>query len=273
MTRRLPGAVVSVICVALTLLSGHGHAAPPDYRIGADDVLGISVWDNKDLDQVVFVRPDGKISLPLVGEIDAAGRTVAELAGALAEMYGRTIKSAQVTVNVREIRSRAVFFVGGVSKAGPLQLTQDLTLLQALSMAGGVAAGGDPESAFVLRGETAIPVDLSSLMQKGSLRYNLKLQPGDTIVVPVADVVYVQGEVKTPGLIKFTKDLTMVKAITQAGGFTPLAAPKRASLLRGDGTKKEIIRVNVQEMFTDAEAAGDTALKPNDIIIIPQRLF
>ena len=250
-----------------------GRAAQEDYRIGADDVLAISVWDNKDLDQVVFVRPDGKISLPLLGEVQAGGLTVAELAKKLGEMYSKTVRGAQVTVGVREIRSRPVFFVGGVLKAGPMQLTQDLTLLQAISLAGGLAPGADLESAFVLRGDKLIPVDFVRLIQKRDLSHNIKLQPGDTIVVPVADVIYVQGEVKQPGLIKFTKDLTMLKAIAQAGGFTGLAASKRVILLRGEGVRKENVQVNVEKMMGEPESSPDMLLRPNDLILVPQRLF
>lgn len=247
----------------------NGAVAP--FRIGPDDVLQISVWDNKDLEQLVFVRPDGKISLLLLGEVQAGGLTVDELTTALAAAYGKTVRGAQVTVGVKEIRSRAIFFVGGVARGGPMQLTQELTLLQALSLAGGLTPGADSEAAFVLRGGESIGVDLVKLMQKGDVSHNVKLRPGDTIVVPVADVVYVQGEVKAPTTLKFTKDLTILKAIAQAGGFTTLAAPKRVSLIRGEGLKKENLRVNVEDMMKDG--APDVPLKPNDIVIVSQRLF
>lgn len=269
MIRRL---VLSVAGACLLLFATE-TLATSEYRIGAEDVLSISVWDNKELDQVVFVRPDGKISLPLVGEVQAGGLTVAELVGVLTERYSHTVKSAQVVVGVREIRSRPVFFVGGVAKAGPIQLTRDLTLLQAISVAGGPAVGADIESAFILRGEKIVPVDLLQLMQHRALQYNLTLEPGDTIVVPLADVVYVQGEVRAPGVVKFVKDLTVVRAITQAGGLTPLAAPKRVTVIRRNGTKGETLRVNVAEMMHNPEEAPDLPLKPNDIVIVAQRLF
>lgn len=274
---RLTSTVVALMVVlALAVPAGPAAAqapTPPDYRIGVDDVLAISVWDNKDLDQVVFVRPDGRISLPLLGEVRAGGLTVAELARKLSEEYQKTVKGAQVTVSVREIRSRPVFFVGGVARPGPMQLTQELTLLQAISLAGGLLPTADLESAFVLRGTQRIPVDFVRLIQKADISQNLRLQPGDTVVVPVADVVYVQGEVKAPGAVKYTKDLTVVKAIVMSGGFTPLAAAKRVTLLRDNGGKRENLRVNVQQMMSDPESAPDLPLKPNDIIIVPQRLF
>jgi polysaccharide biosynthesis/export protein len=247
-------------------------AVGPDYRIGTDDVLAISVWDQKDLDQVVSVRPDGKISLPLVGEVEAGGLTVAELASRLTTQYGRTVRGAQVTVSVREIRSRPVFFLGGVVRPGPMQLTQELTVLQALSSVGGPLPTADLESAFVLRGQKRIPVNLQNMLQKGDLAQNLTLQPGDTVVVPTADAVYVQGEVKTPGPVKYAKGLTVVTAIAAAGGFTQLASSRRVTVVRGEGAQKEVLRVNVNDIMSDPESK-DLPLKPNDVITVPQRLF
>jgi len=265
MTSRLATVLVAAFMVI-------GAAQPDDaYRIGVDDVLAISVWDNKDADQVVFVRPDGKISLPLIGEVQAGGLSVAELVEKLNEEYGKSIKGAAVTVSVREIRSRAVYFFGGVGRPGPMQLTQELTILQAVTLAGGLAPAADQEAAFVLRDGATIPVNFTDLIKKGDMKQNLVLKPGDTVVIPIAETVFVQGEVKAPGAVKFTKDLTVVKAITHAGGFTPLAAPKRVNIVRGEGPKKETIKVNVDAMLRDS--AADVPLLPSDIIIVPQRLF
>ena len=103
-----------------------------DFIVGTEDILEVQVWDNKDLNQVVFVRPDGKTSLPLAGEIQAAGKTVQELQDYLSAVYSKTVKGAAVTVIIREIRSRPIYFVGGFGKPGAMQLTRDLTLLQAV---------------------------------------------------------------------------------------------------------------------------------------------
>ena len=243
------------------------------FRIGPEDVLSISVWDNKDVDQIVFVRPDGQISLPLLGEVQAGGLTVEELASKLTEEYGKTIKNPQVTVGVKEIRSRPVFFVGGFGKTGPMQLMQDFTLLQAIALAGGLVPTADLESAFLLRNNKTLPINFVRLVKHGDIGQNIKLEPGDTVVVPVADVVYVQGEVKAPGSLKFSRDLTIVKVIAHAGGFTNLAAPKRVNVLRAEGGKKETLRVNVEDIMRDPSSVPDVPLQPNDIIIVPQRLF
>src|SRR5215813_12341466 len=240
------------------------------YVIGPEDVIEVQVWDNKDLNQVVFVRPDGKTSLPLAGEIQAAGKTVQELQDYLSSVYSKTVKGATVTVIVKEIKSRPVYFVGGFGKPGAMQLTRDdLTLLQAIALVGGVAQTADAEKGFILRKDKQIPVDFYKLTQKGDMTQNYKLEPGDSIVVPVADLVYVQGEVRAPGGVKYVQDLTVVRAITQAGGLTQMAAGGRVDILRGKGEKKERIRVDVDKMLRAGDGSPDIPVKPDDIILVP----
>jgi polysaccharide export outer membrane protein len=249
-----------------------------DFIVGPEDVLEVQVWDNKDLNQIVFVGPDGKASLPLAGQIQVAGKTVQELQDYLAAVYAKTIKSAAVTVIIKEIKSRPVYFVGGFGKPGVIQpgviqLTRDLTLIQAVALVGGLTPSADPERGFVLRKEKVIPVDFTKLMQTGDVSQNLKLEPGDSVVAPLADLVYVQGEVKTPGAVKYMQDLTVIMAISQVGGFTPRAAGGRVDILRGKGEKKERIRVDVDKVSRAPDENPDVLLKPNDIVLVPQRLF
>ena len=272
LVRRLP--LPSLFLSLLTLLAA-GPAARADeaYVIGSADVLEIQVWDNKDLTQTVFVRPDGKISLPLIGEIQAGGKTVQQLQDSLAALYAKTVKGAIVTVVVKEIKSRPVYFIGGFAKPGVEQLTRQVTLLQAISIAGGILLTADGESGFILRGDRRIPVDFTRLIQKGDVTQNLLLEPGDAVVAPVADSVYVHGEVKTPGAIKSTSDLTVLRAISQVGGVTPLAARSRIEILRGQGEKKERLQVDLDKMMRSPDESPDVRLKPSDIIFVPQRLF
>ena len=244
-----------------------------DYVIGPEDVLDIQVWGSKDLNQTGFVRPDGRLSLSLVGEIAAAGKTVQQLQDHLTAVYTQTVKGAVVTVIVKEIKSRPVYFIGGFAAPGAIQLTRDLTLLQAISMVGGVVPNADGEKGFLLRGNNKIPIDFTRLVQRGDLSQNPKLEPGDSIVVPLADTVYVSGEVARPGAVKYTGDLTMLKAITQVGGLTPLAAPGSVDILRGSAEKKEQIRVDLGRIMRSPDENADVRLQPNDIISVPRRLF
>ena len=265
--------LLALSLLLLPLGVGSAGAAEEPYVIGAEDVLDIQVWDNKDLNQVTFVRPDGKISLPLVGEIQASGKTVQGLSTDLVAAYGKTVKEPAVTVIVREIKSRPVYFIGGFGKPGPLQLTRDLNMLQALGILGGVLPAADAEKGYLLRGGKRIPINFETLVKKGDLSQNPRLEPGDTVVAPIADVVYVQGEVKGPGVVKYTNDLTVVKAITLTGGLTPLAASGRVDLVRTEGEKKVRIRIDLDKMLRAPEDNPDMRLRPDDIIFVPQRLF
>jgi len=202
-----------------------------------------------------------------------AGKTVQQLQDHLSAVYEQTVKGAVVTVIVKEIKSRPVYFIGGFGKPGVMQLTGDLTLLQAISVVGGVVPNADGEKGFLLRGDKRIPIDFNRLVQRGDLSQNPKLEPGDSVVVPLADAVYVIGEVKRPGPVKYTGDLTVLKAITQAGGVTPLAAAGRVDILRGSAEKKERIRVDVDRIMRSPDGNPDIRLQPNDIISVPQRLF
>jgi len=268
--------VASVLVPAVA--PAHTPQVPPisqdkDYIIGPEDILEIQVWGNKDLNQTVFVRPDGRTSLPLVGEIGVAGKTVQALQDHLTNVYEKTVKGAVVTVIVREIRSRPVFFIGAFVKPGVMQLTRELSLLQAISVIGGVVPNADSEKGFLLRGDKRIPIDFNRLLQRGDLSQNPKLEPGDSVVLPAADAVYVNGEVRLPGAVKYTQDLTILKALTQVGGLTQLAAGGRVDVLRGNAEKKERIRVDVDKMMRSPDENPDIRLQPNDIIFVPQRLF
>jgi polysaccharide export outer membrane protein len=248
-------------------------AAGKDYIIGPEDVIDVQVWGSSDLNQTVFVRPDGRLSLPLVGEIAVAGKTVQQLQDHLLAVYEKTVKGAVVTVIVREIKSRPVYFIGGFAKPGVMQLTGDLTLLQAISLLGGVVAEADGEKGFLLRRDQKIPIDFNRLAQRGDLSQNPKLEPGDSVVVPLADAVYVNGEVKRPGPVKYTGDLTLLKALTQAGGLTPLAAGSRVDIIRGGAEKKDRIRVDAERIMRSPNGNEDVRLRPNDMITVPQRRF
>jgi len=263
---------VATLLLGLSLTSS-ASADSKDYVIGPEDVIEVQVWDNKDLNQVGFVRPDGKISLPLAGELQASGKTVKQLEDELVQAYSKTVKGAVVTVLIKDIKSRPVFFIGGFGRPGVLSLTRDYNVVQAVGMMGGVAPGGDAERGFLLRGDKKIPIDFDKIFKKGDLGQNMAVEPGDTFVVPLADLVYIQGEVRTPGAIKYTTDLTIVKAITQSGGVTPLAAPGRVEILRGEGEKRQRIRVDLDKMLRAPEENPDVRLRADDIILVPQRLF
>jgi len=166
-----------------------GVAPPPDYVIGAQDVLTIYVWREKEMSGDVSVRPDGKISLPLMNEIHAAGLTPEQLRAELTQAAGRFIEDPTVTVVVKEIHSRRVYITGMIGRPGPYPLTGPTTVLQLLAMAGGVLEYADEKNIKILRNDakgqpTTLKFNYKDVINGKNLRQNVELKPGDTIVVP-----------------------------------------------------------------------------------------
>lgn len=160
----------------------------PAYRIGAQDVLKIDVWREDQLTRTVPVRPDGKITLPLLNDIQAVGLTPMELAGVIREELRKFITNPQVTVSVTEINSRRIYVNGEVNKAGAYQLLAHMTVLQALSGSGGFTTFSNVKNIYVLRSVNGkavkIPFNYKEAIKGKNVNQNIELQPGDVIVVP-----------------------------------------------------------------------------------------
>ena len=161
---------------------------PPDFVIGPDDVLSVVFWRDKDLSGDVVVRPDGKISLPLLNEVHAAGSTPEQLRAALMESAARYIADPNVTVVVKQINSRKVFITGQVYKPGPYPLTSPTTVVQLIALCGGLTEFADAKHIVVLRPAAnrtlSFRVNYNDLTRQKNLRQNIELQPGDTVIVP-----------------------------------------------------------------------------------------
>jgi len=159
-----------------------------EYKIGAQDVLRIDVWKESELTRTVPVRPDGKISLPLLNDVQAAGLTPAQLASVLTEGLKKFINAPQVTVTVSEINSRRVYVTGEVAHAGAFPLLPNMTVLQALSSSGGFSQFAKTKNIYVLRMEggkqVKHPFNYKEVLAGRNQEQNIELQPGDVIVVP-----------------------------------------------------------------------------------------
>lgn len=163
-------------------------AEDPTYKIGAQDVIRVDVWREDQLTRTVPVRPDGKITLPLLNDVQAAGMTPMELAGVVREGLKKFITNPQVTVSVTEINSRRIYVNGEVNKSGAYQLLPHMTVLQALSGSGGFTAFARIKNIYVLRNEngksTRIPFNYKEAIKGKNPEQNIELQPGDVVVVP-----------------------------------------------------------------------------------------
>jgi polysaccharide biosynthesis/export protein len=161
---------------------------PNGYLIGPADVLSIVFWRDKDMSADVVVRPDGKISLPLLDEIQAAGLTPEQLRARLVAAAGKYVEEPNATVVVKEIHSRKVFITGNVAKPGTYDLSGDLTVLQLIAMAGGLQEYAHGKSIVVLRTENGRQqthkFNYKDVVKQKDVEQNILLKSGDTVVVP-----------------------------------------------------------------------------------------
>lgn len=159
-----------------------------DYILGAEDLIEVMVWKNPDLSGTVFVRPDGKISLPLIGDLQAAGLTSIELRDSIKVLLRRYKKTPEVSVIVREINSFSIFFVGEVVQPGKIQLKSETSFLQAVTMVGGFTEFADVKKIVLLRRENGqesrIRINYNEIISGKSSDSNVMLKRGDTILVP-----------------------------------------------------------------------------------------
>ncbi len=165
------------------------QANPPDYKVGPGDVLGVEVWNEPDASsQAAPVRLDGKMLLPIVGEVEVAGLTPAELQDLLTARYREYVRDARVTIVVKEINSKKIYLVGEVKREGSVRLQAPLTVLQALAEGGGVTDYAKRHKIYVLRTvgdrQVRLPFDLDAVVRGEKPEQNVMLVPGDTIVVP-----------------------------------------------------------------------------------------
>jgi polysaccharide export outer membrane protein len=248
-----------------------------DYLIGPQDVLTIQVYDQADLGGKYSVEADGTFSFPLIGRVRAGGQTLRafeqDLKSKLADGYFR---NPQVTVAIEQYRSQRVFVMGEVRQPGPVPLTGGMTLIEALARAGSTTSTASGEVAIVRasQGDVRGPVlpDQHSgsdvfrasikELEGGALSQNLELHDGDTVFVPRAETIYVFGQVRTPGAYGVQANMTVLQALSLAGGVTEHGATGRIRVVRSeDGAKKEI-KVKLTDL-----------VRPGDTVIVPERFF
>jgi polysaccharide export outer membrane protein len=160
-----------------------------DYRIGPSDVLAINVWKDTELTRTVIVRPDGKISLPLVGELAVSGLTASSVQRLIGQRLAEYISSPQVTVMVQEVKSQTYVIIGKVAKSGSFELGKPTTVLEAIAIAGGLLDFAKPGKVKIIRhrdgGQSeTLYFDYNKVIKGKNTEQNVELQNGDTIVVP-----------------------------------------------------------------------------------------
>lgn len=245
----------------------------PVYRIGIEDELFVAVWKNPDLSMAVVVSNDGKISVPLVGELKVQGLQISEMVGLLTKKLSQFVEAPQVSVNIKAINSRRVFITGAVKttlRAGePVQsgftLRGDRRLLTSLSEVT-LAEDADLEESYIVRGEVVIPLDLHRLIVRGDMTQNLLLQPSDTIVIPAArKEISILGEVNKPGLYKMKNRTTVFDVISVAEGIKDDSADLERAYIARQGKNYP---VNVKKLL-GGDIGLNVFLENKDVVYIP----
>ncbi len=259
-------------------LSWSCAAAQLDYEIGPEDELAITVWDHPDLTRKIRVSLEGKISFPLIGEVVAAGLTPIQLENEIKSLLAKDyIVNPHVSVQVTEYRSQKVSIIGEVTSPGSYPLTRKTSLVEAIAMAGGVKQEADHEI-MIVRPKTGNPgrtplmpdqVDPNDVIKvpirdilEGEKTARIEVRNGDTIFIPKIKVFYVTGEVKRPGQYTFMKGMTILHAVSTAGGFTEKAARKKLKVVREKGNKKEELSLNPESL-----------IEPGDTIVVPESFW
>jgi len=274
------------VVMALLFILSPFLAVPQDkftqeYRIGPKDLLEISVFGADELSRTVRVSEDGKVTLPLLGEVLVDGLTKSEVEKKLGQLLGeKYVQNPQVTVFIREYQSKRVSVLGAVEKPGPYQLLGRQTLMQIISEAGGLTRDAGNEIVIIRQlpdgSSTSLRISIDDLFLKGDAKLNVPMEAGDIVTVPVDKpvVVYVFGQVKNPGALQVKKSNipTLLQAIAQAGGFTDRASKGGVIIKRKDETGKEKeIKVNVRSILKNK--VKDVQLLENDTIYVPESLF
>ncbi len=168
----------------VTATSAGASVDPRSYRIGAEDVLLLRIWREPDLSGLFTVRPDGKINLQLIGELDAANLTPVELEARISKAYASVLKNPLVTLQVQRVESKRYLISGEVGRTGAFPLVRPTTVLEALTVAGGIREFGNGKKVVIMRGSERIKFNYNDVIKGKKLEQNILLEPGDHIVVP-----------------------------------------------------------------------------------------
>jgi polysaccharide biosynthesis/export protein len=268
-------------------------ASYKDYQVGPEDLLAIDIYGQDKMKRELRVNGEGNITMPLLGVVKVAGLTPQKIEKRLGDLYdAQFLVNPQITVMVKEFRFQRVSVTGAVSKPGTYELIGPRTLLEVLSLAGGLASqtssipAGDvitvirhpnpPEPAGTGKAgasQTSAPlaetvvIDIRRLVSGRSPELNIQVANGDVVDVPFADTAYVMGAVKQPRSIAVKENLTVSQAVALAGGVDPLLASNSITIMRFD---KEGTPTNIKTNLNSIIAGNDPdiSIKGSDVVMV-----
>ena len=237
-------------------------------QLGMGDMVRITVFRNPDLTTEARISERGTVLFPMIGEVQVAGLTPTQAGKRIADKLnqGRYVVNPEVTVSMMQVNSRQVSVLGNVNKPGRYPLdSQTAHLTDFIAVAGGLAPTGSDEVTVVTTkdGKTSKrEVDLAAIFNTGDVSQNVELQPGDTVYVHKAPMVYVYGEVQKGGAYRVEPNMTVMQAIAMGGGVTPRGTLRGIKISRRDGS-------NVREI----SARLTDTVKPDDVVYVSESLF
>lgn len=281
-----------LIISLMFIISWAAHAE--GYTIGAEDMIQISVWGNNELNVHVPVRPDGMISMPLIGDIKAEGKTPPELKVALEKELKRYVKAPVVSVTVTAINSFKIYIfgdgvsrtaaagggdaaagagAGGAQASGQITLRRNTTLLQLIAQIGSIS-NIDLPNAYLLRAGKKVAVNFEQLIGKGDYSQDVKLEPNDTIYLPggFTNRIRILGAVRTPSVIPYSEGMTALDAVLAVGGFTEYASQNSVRVARKEGDTVKNYKVPLKDVM-NGEIEKNFPLKPGDVVTVNTSWF
>lgn len=252
-----------------------------DYIIGPEDLLEITLFQAKELDTVARVSASGFIKLPLIDKVEASGHTTSELEHIIAGKYKTYLSEPVVGIFIKEYRSQQITVLGSVQKPGVYYVSGQRSLLELLSLAGGLSGdSGDicivqrntPSDAADQQTISNIVVDLDQLLIKGQVAFNIPMHAGDVVLVPKSGIFFVDGAVRSPGSFPLKGKMTFTQAISMAKGLDMDATKSDIKIYRDTGKQeRDVITIDYDEVLE--RKIPDVEIKDKDVIIVSSSTF
>lgn len=248
-----------------------------EYRLGPGDVFSFLVRGREDISrEEILVSPDGDVSLPRVGIFKVGGRTLKELTDEFVKYLTAYYDKPEVTLIMKRFANNRVFVLGRVANPGAVNFQGKGTLLEALSLAGGLPT--DQTKSFLSRcmivrsNEMVMWIDLKELLERGNMGLNARLQNGDVIFIPQSEdqLAYVLGEVRTPGVVALRSEMTLLDVLMSAGGPTKDANVRDVFLIRTSEGKGAVQKINLSAIASKGDFRTNYSLRDGDMIYVPQ---
>ena len=293
---KLIAIVIITLLISMWFFVGHNPLQAQDtaYRIGPRDVLTLTIYAGGEKQHVsnMTVSSQGMINVPFIGPIKAEDLTISQLEDKITKpLAADYFVNPEVNIVISEYHSLHYYISGAVGIPGLYEMKSKATLLELIAKAGGVMEGHgnivyilhpsseqtpqNKENQTLDSDKGPLKINLNKLLDKGDLSQNVDLESGDVVYIPLqssqnlsASKIYVEGEVKSPGVYTYQEGLTALNACIMAGGFSKFAAPNRTRIIRQNGDKLVIIKIDLNDVKNGK--AKDVEIKPGDRIHIPE---